>query len=113
MWDTPDRRRAEASSVVVRERRATTDDSRVTRLKAALQEPADQRDRAFHVAVTERSGSLEVRVSGRKASLRFVFDGMDVPPAYIRRVVNDAVERYRSALGNDLEDRYSRRPTSS
>lgn len=53
---------------------------------------------AFEVALTRNCGAVAVRISGRTGGLTLFFDRTE-PPASIRHVVREAINRYRAGLG--------------
>jgi hypothetical protein len=68
---------------------------------------------ALEVALTPDCGALAVRISGRTGGLTLFFDRTE-PPALIRRVVREAVDRYKAGLGvppSGAAKRSSRRKT--
>jgi len=56
------------------------------------------RHHGFRSRVSESGGTLEVRISGPKASLRLVFDRAELDAPYVRYVVRRTLSRYRTAL---------------
>ena len=72
--------------------------SQQARLQAVLGDDATSEVADLAMTVTRGCGTVEVRVSGPGAMLRLFFDPWDLPPADVWRVVNAAVERYRSSF---------------
>src|SRR4029079_8444495 len=99
MWDDVERRRPLArSSPGETGRTASLDESEWSRLTAALLEEATQAEGELRVTVTKRTGTVEVRISGKKARRRFVFQGREVHPSQIRQALSTALDRCGRSL---------------
>jgi hypothetical protein len=99
MWDDVERRRPLAKPHQTEAwRSGSLDERQLSRLTSALVEEATQADGELRVTVTKRTGTVEVRISGKNARRRFVFQGLDVYPTHIRQAVSEALESYRPSL---------------
>jgi hypothetical protein len=77
---------------------APVDRGHLARLEAVVAGDTVFDGAALGVALTVGCGVVEVRVSGPTAELSLPFDRAELDPAYVRRVVADAVTRYKFAL---------------
>lgn len=99
MWDDVERRRPLARPGQAEAwRRGSLDERQLSRLTSALWEEATQADGELRVTVTRQAGTVEVRISGKNARRRFVFQGAEVQPTHIRQAVSKALESYRPSV---------------
>jgi hypothetical protein len=104
MWDDVERRRPLArASQAEAWRRDSLDDRQLSRLTSALVEEATQAGGALRVTVTKQTGTVEVRISGKNARRRFMFQGPEVHPTHIRQAVSKALEGYAASLADEIE----------
>ena len=96
MWDDVERRRPLATPGQGEAwRSGSLDERQLSRLTSALFEEATQADGNLRVTVTKQTGTVEVRISGKNARRRFVFQAVQVHLAFIRQAVTKALESYR------------------
>ena len=109
MWDDVERRRLLARpSQAEALRSGSLDERQLSRLTSALLEEATQADGELRVTVTKQTGTVEVRISGRNARRRFVFEGVEVQPTHIRQAVSKALESYGPSLVCEVKDDLAR-----
>lgn len=91
MWDDVERRRPLARPGQAEAwRSGSLDERQLSRLTSALLEEATQADVELRVTVTEQAGTVVVRISGKNARRRFVFQGAE--PTHIRQAVSKALD---------------------
>jgi hypothetical protein len=106
-WDDVERRRPIArSSQLEAWRSASLDARQLSRLTSALLEEATG-DGDLRVTVTKQTGTVDVRISGRNARRRFVFEGVEGQPTHIRQAVSTALATYGASLVYDVKDSLS------
>jgi hypothetical protein len=84
------------------------DERQLSRLTSALLEEAAQADGELRVTVTKQTGTVEVRISGRNASRRFVFEGVEEQATHIRQAMSKALESYGPSLVYEVKDDLAR-----
>jgi hypothetical protein len=99
MLDALDAEVAPADPIGHGGRLTTVDRGHLASLEAVLAGDTVIDGAGLGVTLTVDCGAVEVRVSGPTAELSLPFDRAELHPAYVRRVVADAVTRYRFALG--------------
>jgi hypothetical protein len=103
MWDDVERRRPLARPGQAEGGRSgSLDERQLSRLTSALLEEATQADGELRVTVTRQTGAVEVRIFGHNTSRRFVFEGVELQPVQVRRVMSTALERYGRSLVYDV-----------
>jgi hypothetical protein len=68
------------------------------RLEAGLADDVDVKGAPLGVAVTRDCGAVAVTISGRTGGLKLLFDRTE-PPAFVRHVIRETVNRYKAGLG--------------
>ena len=88
-----------AHTHVAREARTSNVGEHERRLQALLMQEVTPEGGPLDIEVRGGCGEVEVRVAGPTGELRLPFDRAELHPAYVLRVVRQAVKRYRTSLG--------------